>query len=454
MSNLDPEAFAEAVAGLMPGLRQDLELLVRIPSISADGFDPAPVRRSAEATAEVLERSGLSDIRLLEVEGAHPAVLGQVAGPPGAPTVLLYAHHDVQPTGPVELWSSPPFEPVERAGRLFGRGTCDDKAGVMVHAAALRAWEGHPPVGVTVFIEGEEEIGSDHLGVFLSRHLGLLEADAVVLADASNWRLGQPALTTSLRGLVDCVVEVRTLDHAVHSGMYGGPIPDALSALARVLASLHDDEGRVAVPGLASGPSDPLDLTEEEFRRYAGVRPGVRLIGEGGLTERLWTRPSISVLGVDAPRINEATNQLVPSARAKVSLRLAPGDDPVRAMEALTKHLEANAPWGTELQVFPGGAGAPYRVDPRGPAFDAFRKACEGAWGRAPVDVGAGGSIPFVAALAGAYPDAAFLLTGVEDPEGNAHSEDESLHLEEFERACLAEALFLGYLGGSADPSK
>src|SRR6266508_787278 len=347
MPNFDPEAFVAAVAGVLPGVRQDLEQLVRIPSISAEGFDPASVRRSAEATADVLERSGLSDVRLLEVKGAHPAGVGQVPGPGGAPTVLLYEHHDVQPTGPVELWSSPPFEPVERDGRLFGRGTADDKAGVMAHAAALRAWEGHPPVGVTVFVEGEEEIGSDHLQEFLSRHLDLLSADAVVVADSSNWRLGQPSLTTSLRGLVDCVVEVRTLDHAVHSGMYGGPIPDALSALAKVLATLHDDEGRVAVPGLASGPSDPLDLTEEEFRGYAGVRPGVRLIGEGGLTERLWTRPSISVLGVDAPGITEATNQLVPSARAKVSLRLAPGDDPARAMEALTKHLEANAPWGT-----------------------------------------------------------------------------------------------------------
>jgi acetylornithine deacetylase/succinyl-diaminopimelate desuccinylase-like protein len=231
--------------------------------------------------------------------------------------------------------------------------------------------------------------------------------------------------------------------------MYGGPIPDALTVLARTLASLHDEDGRVAVPGLASGSADPLDLTGEELRGYAGVRPGVRLIGEGSLTERLWSKPALSVLGIDAPRIAEASNQLVPSARAKVSLRIAPGDDPGRAMDALVKHIEANVPWGAEVRVTPGGAGAPYRIVPTGPAFDAFRRACADSWGRAPVDMGAGGSIPFVAAFADAYPEAAILLTGVEDPEGNAHAENESLHLEEFERVCTAEALFLGYFSES-----
>jgi cysteinylglycine-S-conjugate dipeptidase len=442
------EHIPEAVSALFPDIRQELEALVRIPSISAEGFDPAHVRRSAEATARLLERSGLRT-RLLEIEGGHPAVLGVSPAPPGAPTVLLYAHHDVQPTGPVELWESPPFEPTERNGRLYARGAADDKAGVAAHAAAVQAWEGKPPVGVTVFVEGEEETGSDHLAEFLEAYVDLLRADAVILADSSNWRLGQPGLTTSLRGLVDCVVEIRTLDHAVHSGMYGGPIPDAITVLARTLAALHDADGNVAVPGLAAGPADPLDLTEEELRGYAGVRPGMRMIGEGNLTERLWTRPALSVLGVDAPRIAEASNQLVPSARAKVSLRIAPGDDPGRAMEALTRHIEASVPWGAEVRITPGGAGAPFRVDAAGPAFDAFRRACADAWGRPPVDMGAGGSIPFVAAFAETYPDAAILLTGVEDPEGNAHSENESLHLDEFRKVCTAETLFLGYLAGT-----
>jgi cysteinylglycine-S-conjugate dipeptidase len=445
MTAIDVDTIASRISADMGRVRRELEDLVRIPSVSAGAFDPEEVRRSAEATAEILEAAGMQT-RLLELEGAPPAVLGTVPAPEGAPTALLYAHHDVQPTGPVELWRTPPFEPVERDGRLYGRGSSDDKAGIVVHAAALRAWNGQPPVGLTVFVEGEEEIGSPNLGRFLDRYADLLRSDAIVLADSSNWRVGQPALTISLRGLIDCVVEVRTLDHAVHSGGYGGPVPDALIALSRLLASLHDDDGRVAVAGLAGGPADPLDLTEEELRAYAGVRPGVHLLGEGGLTERLWTRPSASVLAVDAPRVDQATNQLVPSARAKVSVRLAPGDDPDRAMEALVAHLEEHAPWGATVTVEPGNRARSYRVDASGPVYDRIRRSFADAWNHPPVDIGAGGTIPFVFSFADAYPDAAIAITGMADPESNAHSENESVHLGELERACVAEALFLGYL--------
>jgi acetylornithine deacetylase/succinyl-diaminopimelate desuccinylase-like protein len=261
--------------------------------------------------------------------------------------------------------------------------------------------------------------------------------------DATNWRAGVPGLTTRLRGLVDCVVEVRTLDHSVHSGMYGGPLPDALSALSRLLATLHDDRGNVAIEGLVSGSADPLDLTEAELREQGGATPGVELIGEGALTERLWTRPAVAVLAIDAPRVAEASNTLVPVARAKVSLRLAPGDDPDRAMEALVKHLEANAPWGAQVTVRPGAAAWPYAVQAEGPVFDAARSAFREAWSVDPVDMGAGGTIPFVKAFAEAYPEAAILLTGVEDPDGRAHGANESLLLDDFRKACLAEALFL-----------
>jgi acetylornithine deacetylase/succinyl-diaminopimelate desuccinylase-like protein len=429
----------------MPEIRAELEALVRIPSISAGGFDPASVRASAAATEDVFRARGL-ETRLLEIEGAHPAVLATRPAPPSRPTVLLYAHHDVQPTGPVELWDTDPFEPIERDGRLYGRGTSDDKAGIAVHAGALRAWDDDPPVGVTVFVEGEEEIGSAHLTEFLETYAHLLRADAVILADSSNWRVGQPALTTSLRGLVNCVVEVRTLDHAVHSGQYGGPVPDALTALARTLAALHDDEGNVAVPGLARGEAEPLDLTEEELRKWAGVRPGVRLIGRGSLTARLWTRPAISVLGIDAPAIRDATNQLVPSARAKVSLRLAPGQDPERAAEALAEHLRASAPWGAEVTVTGGEGAHAHRTGTGGTAYDAIRRAFREAWGVEPVDQGAGGTIPFVAAFAETFPDAALLLTGAGDPTSNAHSENESLDLGDLELSAVAEALFFEYL--------
>jgi cysteinylglycine-S-conjugate dipeptidase len=435
-----------AMDQVLPDVRADLEGLVRIPSVSAAGFDPGQVRRSAEATAEVLERSGLRGVRLLELDGAHPAVFGALAAPHGAPTILLYAHHDVQPQGDEAEWDSPPFEPVERDGRLYGRGTSDDKAGIAMHDAAIRAHGGAPPVGVTALIEGEEEIGSGHLTQFLEEYGELLRADVIVLADLANWRVGEPALTTSLRGLVDCVLEVRTLDHAVHSGMFGGPFPDAVTALARLLATLHDERGRVAIPGLVSRESDEIDLTEKELREQSGALAGLSRIGEGTLTSQVWTMPAVSVLGVDAPRIDEAANKLVPMARAKVSLRIAPGDDPDRAMDALVAHLESNAPWGAEVRVIRGAKARPFEVRAEGPVFDAAREALREAWGVAPVDIGAGGSIPFVAAFADAFPETPILLTGAADPDSRAHGANESLHLDDFARACLAETLLLSRL--------
>jgi cysteinylglycine-S-conjugate dipeptidase len=442
---MDTTTLRQRLVALAPDIRSDLERLVRIPSVSFGGFDRENVRNSAEATRQILEGCGMQT-RILEVEGAHPAVLGSIPAPNQAPTVLLYAHHDVQPQGPADRWTAPPFEPVERSGRLYGRGVADDKSGIMMHAAAVRAWEGRPPVGVTVFVEGEEESSSEHLSQFLSTYGDLLEADAVILADSGNWRVGEPALTTSLRGIVALFIEIRTLDHAVHSGEYGGPIPDALTVLSKTLASLHDEQGRIAVPGLASGPADPMDLTEEEVRAWAGVRPGVKLIGEGSLTERMWTQPAISILGIDAPRTQEASNQLVPWARAKVSMRIPPPQDAGAARDALTKHLEANVPWGADVRIVPEGTGSPHVLHADGPAYKAMRRAMGEAFGRQAVEMGAGGSIPFVAAFAETFPNAALLLTGAMDPTSNAHSEDESLDLADFEKSCFAEALFLGYL--------
>ncbi len=440
------EAMRDVVRALMPGLRGDLERLVRIPSVSASGFDPAQVRASAEATRDILAAAGM-EARVLEPsEAGHPAVLATLRAPEGAPTVLLYAHHDVQPPGPDALWASPPFEPTERDGRLFGRAAADDKAGIMVHAAAVRAWSGRPPIGVTVFVEGEEEAGSANLPGFLAANADELRADAVVLADVANWRAGQPSLTTSLRGLAACTVEVRTLEHAVHSGMYGGPFPDAITCLARLLATLHDERGNVAVPGLVGGDADPLDLTEEELRRDAGAVSSLRLTGEGSLTSRLWTKPAVAVLAIDAPAVAEVSNQIVPVARAVVSLRVAPGQDADDALRALVEHLEANVPWGARATVEPLHTGQPFRVDASGAAHDAMRRAFAQAYGSAPLDIGSGGSIPFLASFAEAYPDAALLLLGVEDPSSNAHSENESLNLGDFEKACVAEALFLGFL--------
>lgn len=431
-----------AVANEMPGVRADLERLVRIPSIAYDGFDHHHLERSATTVAALLRACGLST----EVvrAGGQPAVLGHRAGPAGRPTVLLYAHHDVQPTGDLRLWRSDPFEPVERDGRLYGRGAADDKAGLMAHVAALRAFGADLPLSVVVFVEGEEEYGSSSLPDLIARHRERLKADVIVIADSGNWDVGVPALTTSLRGVMNCLVQVRVLRQAVHSGVFGGPVPDALTVLARLLGTLHDPAGSPAVAGLAAGSAAPLDLPEERLRTAAGVLDGVRLTGTGHLVDRLWTQPAINVLGIDAPSTREAANALVPEATAKVSVRLAPGDDPQRAYQALCAHLRAHVDWGTEVSFRYEGGGAPCRIDASGPRHDAARAAFRTAWdGTDPVDIGVGGSIPFIATFQEAFPNAAILVTGVEDPHTRAHGPNESLHLGEFARVCLAEALLL-----------
>jgi acetylornithine deacetylase/succinyl-diaminopimelate desuccinylase-like protein len=440
--SLTEDELRAAVAREMPGVRADLERLVRIPGIAFDGFDHSQVERSAVAVAELLRGCGL-DVQIVRGSG-QPAVVGRRAAPPGAPTVLLYAHHDVQPVGDPALWSSEPFEPQERDGRLYGRGAADDKAGVMAHVAALRAWGDELPVGVVVFVEGEEEFGSDSLDELLETHQETLRSDVIVIADSGNWDIGRPALTTSLRGLVNCFAEVRVLKNAVHSGMFGGPVPDALTVLSRLIATLHDDNGEVAVDGLVGREGAPVDYPEDRFRHEAGILDGVKLIGSGTITDRIWTKPAVAVLGIDAPGTGVAPNALVPSAKAKLSVRLAPGDDPKSAYAAVRSHLEKYVPWGAQVDVTLESDGAPCVIDATGPAYDAARAAFQAAWdGVAPVDMGVGGSIPFIATFQELFPGAAILVTGVEDPYSAAHGPNESLHLGEFERVCVAEAFLL-----------
>ncbi len=437
------EGLAAKIDELVPGVRSDLEDLIRIPSVSAPGFDPGEVRRSADAAATILTAAGFAGVRLLEYGEAHPAVYGECPGPDEAPTVLLYAHHDVQPPGDHSAWTGDPFEPEERAGRLYARGSSDDKAGIVLHAGVLRALEGEPPVNLKVFVEGEEETGSAHLDDLFQQHGHLLDADVIVIADSTNWRVGTPALTTSLRGLVSVLVEVRVLENGVHSGMFGGVVADALTILTRILSGLHDSKGNVAVPGLVTGEAEPLDLTEDELRSQAGVLDGIEFIGDGSLTSRLWMRPAVSVLAVDAPPVGEAINQLVPAARAKVSMRIAPGQEAATAMAALIDHLERQPAWGAKVTVTAHEAGEPYAVAGDDPRVQAFRDAFTEVWGTEPVDIGVGGSIPFVSAFSETYPDAAILLTGVADPTSRAHGPDESQDLDELRKGILAEAIAL-----------
>jgi cysteinylglycine-S-conjugate dipeptidase len=437
----------QRVTDVLPSVRADLEALVRIPSVSALPGHADDVQRSAEATAELFRAEGF-EVELLTAGDSPPAVVATRAGPEGAPTVLLYAHHDVQPVGDPAAWESEPFEPTERGDRLYGRGAADDKAGIAAHLAAVRAFGAELPVSVTVLVEGEEEVGSPNLERFLAEHRERLRADVIVIADSANWDIGVPALTTSLRGLVDCFVEVRTLDHAVHSGLWGGVVPDAVTSLCRLLATLHDERGDVAVEGLVSGEADDVDYPVDRLRAESGITDGVELIGTGSVVERLWSKPAVAVIGFDATTTTDASNTLIPMARAKVSVRVAPGDTPQNVMACLKRHLEEHVPWGARVTVREGEQGAPTRIDASGPAYDAARAAFKEAWdGVVPVDMGMGGSIPFIAALQEAFPGAAVLVTGVEDPDTRAHGANEGLHLAEFARVCLAEALLLRNLG-------
>lgn len=437
------ENLRTAVANDTDRIRAELEAMVRLPSVSARGYDPGEVRRSAEFVADLMRTSGIEDVRLLEVDGAHPAVYGIKQGPVGAPTILLYAHHDVQPPGPAEQWETAPFEPFERDGRLYGRGSADDKAGIAMHLGSVRAVGDDLPVTIKLFIEGEEEIGSEHLIEFIDAYRDLLDSDAIIIGDAGNWRIGVPGLTTSLRGLVDCIVTVRTMRYAVHSGSFGGTYPDAITALARTLSKLHNDDGSVAVQGLLAGDADPLDLTIEELDEQVLPVDGLELSGSGTLTSRLWRKPSISVIAIEAVPLHEAINQLVPEARAKVSMRIAPGQDASVALRALTTHLEDSAPWGAEVIVSEGATGEAFDLDTGGAMYEAYRAGMREGYGEEPVEMGMGGSIPFVAAFEERYPDAAVLLVGVADPMSRYHGPNESVELADLESATVAQAIAL-----------
>ena len=440
--------LVERVREVLPSVRRDLEDLVRIESVWADPTRRPEVQRSADAVAKLLSDAGFGDVQIVS-EGGAPAVIARHPAPPGAPTVLLYAHHDVQPEGEPGQWQSPPFEPTERDGRLYGRGSADDKAGIATHLAAFRAHGGQPPVGVTVFVEGEEESGSPSLSRLLAAYRDVLASDVIVIADSDNWSVDVPSLTVSLRGLADCIVEVATLDHGLHSGLWGGVVPDAVSVLVRLLASLHDDDGNVAVAGLHEGTAADVDISPERVREEAGLLDGVNEIGSGSVPQRLWAKPAITVIGIDTTSIDKSSNTLIPRARAKVSMRVAPGGNAKEHLQALTRHLEQHTPWGAQVTVTPGDLGQPYAIDASGPVYDAARAAFRQAWGNEPVDTGVGGSIPFIAEFADAFPSAKILVTGVEDPQTQAHSINESLHLGVLERAATAEALLLANLGSN-----
>jgi cysteinylglycine-S-conjugate dipeptidase len=459
------DALREAVQAGLPTSIADLSDLVRIPSVSWDGFDHDHVIASAEKVAELARGTGVFDevdvVRLpipSSGELGLPAVIATRAARNGRPTVLLYAHHDVQPPGEDADWSSLPYEPTLRGDRLYGRGAADDKAGVMAHIGAIRALltvESDPDVGIILFAEGEEEFGSRSLPAILETFHDRLAADAIVVADSGNWDLETPALTVGLRGAVAFNLRISTLDHASHSGQFGGAVPDAMLAAIELCATFWNTDGSVAVKGLTStglgsvgAETPPYD--EAQLREETGLLEGVQPIGTGDLLSRTWYQPAITVTGIDAPSVRNASNTLVPSVRVRVSARVAPGQTWQDYYAALEAHIAEHIPHGAHWQIEDLDSGQPFLVDTSGWAAEDALDAMHEAFGKKAVLMGSGGSIPFIADLVERYPAAQILITGVEDPDARAHSPNESLHIPTFEHAILSEALLLARLNARA----
>ena len=438
-------SHATAVSALMPRLKQDLARLVAVPSLSEWGY-PEHTRpallEAHQAVVELLRDAGVESFSSLELEGTAPVITGEIPAPPGAPTVLLYGHYDVVPAGDETLWTSPPFEATERDGAIYGRGAADSKSNILVHVGALRAWEGKPPVGIKLLIEGQEEVGSPLEEGYPSANPEPFRADAILVADGGSIRAGQPSLTVSLRGDARITVEVRTLASNKHSGQYGGAAPDALVVLLRALASLWDEHGDVAVEGLRREEWSGEAYTDEEFRALAELEEGMPIVGTGGIGSKIWSGPGITVLGLDCPAVDGAPASVQSHARAVLNVRIHPEQPAAEAQAIVMRHLEAERPFGVPLQVTAGAIGDGYRAASSGPAWDAMIAAMSTAWGADTVEIATGGAIPLVKAMSEGVPEATMFVFGATDSFANIHGPDERLLVDEWEKAVLAETLF------------
>ncbi|WP_327292499.1 dipeptidase [Streptomyces sp. NBC_01198] len=449
--------LSETVTSLMPRARTELAELVSYASVADERqFPRSESEKAAAWVAGALRDEGFQDVALLDTPDGTQSVYGLLPGPEGAPTVLLYAHYDVQPPLDESAWLSPPFELTERDGRWYGRGAADCKGGVLMHLTALRALREHggAPVTVKVIVEGSEEQGTGGLERYAEAHPDLLTADAIVIGDAGNFRLGLPTVTSTLRGMVLLELRVATLEGNLHSGQFGGAAPDALAALISILGSLRDASGATTIEGLdGSGAWTGLSYPEEDFRRDAKVLDGVELVGTGSVADRIWARPSVTVVGIDAPPVIGATPSVQATAGALVSVRVPPGVTADQAAAALTAHLRSAAPWGARVQVTQRGSGQPFHADTSSPAYAAMAEAMQEAYGQELAIAGQGGSIPLCNTLATLYPQAEILLIGLSEPEAQIHAANESVSPQELERLALAEAVFLQRYAASKAPA-
>ncbi|RCH70407.1 dipeptidase [Streptomyces sp. SDr-06] len=440
--------IAETVASLMPRAKAELTELVAFQSVADEAVAPrSECEAAANWVADALRAEGFEDVALLDTPDGSQSVYGLLPGPVGAPTVLLYAHYDVQPKLDESAWVTPPFELTERDGRWYGRGAADCKGGFIMHLLALRALKanGGVPVTVKVIVEGSEEQGTGGLEQYAEAHPELLTADAIVIGDTGNFRVGLPTVTATLRGMTMIRVQVDTLEGNLHSGQFGGAAPDALAALIRVLDSLRDEHGQTVIEGLAADSAwDGLQYPEDEFRQDAKVLDGVALPGTGTVADRIWARPAVTVIGIDCHPVAGATPSIPASARAQISLRVPPGQDAAEATKLLYAHIEKHVPWNARVTIEQVGQGQPFRADINSPAYTSMAEAMAVAYpGEEMQSSGMGGSIPLCNTLAALYPRAEILLIGLSEPEAQIHAVNESVSPQELERLSIAEAHFL-----------
>ncbi len=443
----DVEQAKSAATAMMPTIKEELDQMVGVASVAFPGYPPEPVHQMADTVLRLFKDVGIENAELQEVPEGYPPIYGKLDGPEGAPTVVLYAHYDVQPAAPEQGWTSDPWTATKKDdGRVYGRGSADDKGGLAIHLGTLRYFDGTPPCTVKLIVEGMEETNSN-LESFVEAHPDLFACDVFVVCDMGNLAVGEPTLTTTLRGDVACIVTVKTLEHPLHSGVFGGPVPDAMMALAQLLATLHDENGNVAVEGVSSFEWDGMDFSEDDLRAGADMLDGAEVVGTGSVGSRLWSHPSISAIGIETTSIDRSSNVLLPVAKAKLSMRIVPGSDPKAELDALVRHLETHAPWGATVEVERTKEAPPFRCETGGPGYAAARMALEEAYGSPPGEAGSGGSIPLLRTLQQAAPGAEFILWGPEDvAKSRIHASDESVDPSEIENMIVAQIRLLEHL--------